>query len=154
MKNSYEDALFIIPIVAIFAIGIALHYITKSDQPEASNTNLMSGLVSVQAESFDNYAMLEPFAENPPFNFANVMQQPMNPAAWMHWMNNMMNYMSMTQMMHQMAAMPMQMMSPNLWMDPYAKLSNHTMGTVQQPMSPEEYKKWYDQYHSHLEANK
>ena len=69
----------------------------------------------------------------------------MNPAAWMHWMNNMMNYMSMTQMMHQMAAMPMQMMNPNLWMDPHAMLTNPTMSTVQQPMSPEEYEKWYNE---------
>ena len=145
MKNSLEDVLFLIPIVVIFALGIALHYITKPDHTELSNTNRVSGQIYGEAGNFDSYAMLEPFAENYPFNFANVMQQPMNPAAWMHWMNNMMNYMSMTQMMHQMAAMPMQMMNPNLWMDPHAMLTNPTMSTVQQPMSPEEYEKWYNE---------
>ena len=144
MKKSLEDALFLIPIVAIFAVGLAIHFIVKTDQPEPSNTNTMSGLAAGGSEKFDSYAMLEPFAENYPFNFTNVMQQPMNPAAWMHWMNNMMNYMSMTQMMHQMASMPMQMMSPNLWMDP-AIMTNPTMSTVQQPMSPEEYEKWYNE---------
>lgn len=151
MKKSLEDALFLIPIAAIFAIGIAVHFIVKTDQPESSNTNTMSGLAAGKTKTIDSYAMLEPFAENHPFNFTDVMQHPMNPFAWMQVM---MNAMQMNQMMHQMMTMPMQTMNPTIWMNPHAMLSNPAMNTVQQPMSPEEYKKWYDQYHSQLEADK
>ena len=164
MKNYLEDVLFLVPIVAIFAIGIAIHYITKTDQPEPStsssnttfynHTNTMSNLAAGNPAKFDHYAMLEPFAENHPFNFSSVMQQPMNPAAWMQMMTHMMNYMSMNQMMHQMAAMPMQMMNPTLWMDPHAMLPNSSTSTAQQPMSPDEYRKWYEQHHSQSESNK
>ena len=162
MKNFIENALFLVPIVAIFVLGIALHYINKSNQPSPSEISSSSATYNYVNKAntgahseghYQNYAMLEPFAENHPFDFTNVMQH-MNPGTWMQMMNNMMNTMQMTQMMHQMFSMPMQMMNPTMWMDPHAMLSNSATGTVQQPMSPEEYKKWYEQQQSQLETNK
>ncbi len=107
---------------------------------------------SSQASSKNSqaYAMPEPFAADAPFDYANFMQ-PMNAMAWMQLGANMMNYMQMAQMMQQMTAMPMQMMTPTMWMNP-SVMQNQTTTTMQQPMSPEEYKKWYDKQQELLQS--
>jgi hypothetical protein len=64
-----------------------------------------------------------------------------------------MNNMKITQMMHQMAAMPAQMMSPAMWSNPHTIMP---MGTANssKPMDPEQYKKWYEQQLKAHKVNK
>ncbi|MEJ2115957.1 MAG: hypothetical protein P8X88_07935, partial [Gammaproteobacteria bacterium] len=151
MKNSLIDVLFFIPIPVILAAAIAL-YINNPERirPEKQESSASSitpiynysvnstnpVFTSPDATKYQNYAMTEPFAANVPF--VNT------PAAWMQMMNNMMNTMQMTQIMHQMATMPMQMM--NLaWMNPHGVSPGFNSSPVQtMPMDPAEYKKWYE----------
>ncbi|QMU60749.1 MAG: hypothetical protein GKR92_03185 [Gammaproteobacteria bacterium] len=148
MNNYLEDILFVAPIAAIFAAGIGLYYINKSDEPETSASSITSvykhptlsgntAAFAPDATKYQNYTMSEPFAAQAPFEFT--------PAAWLQMMNNMMNNTQMTQMMHQMAAMPTQMMAPTMWVNPHAMLPNGVAAQTQQPMDPKEYKKWYEQ---------
>lgn len=145
MKKFLNDALFLAPVLAIFAVGVGLYYINKSKQPELSSYQPVTTVTPYTAlnapapGAFDyhHYDMSEPFAANVPF--------AMTPAAWMQMMNNMMNTMQITQMMHQMVAMPEKMMNPGMWMNPHAVLPNQNQGKVQQPMDPKEYKKWYEE---------
>ena len=157
MNNYLKNILFVAPIAAIFAVGIGLHYINKSKQPEpsaSSNTSAydhptFSAKTTVNPPdtvNYQNYAMPEPFAAHAPFNFT--------PAAWMQMMNNMMNNMQMTQMMHQMANMPSQMMNPTMWINPHGMLPNGAANQSQQPMNPKEYKKWYEQQLKLQQTNK
>ena len=147
MKNSLIDVLFFIPIPLVLALAIALHLTNKSEDLEPSTSSITSTynqpihsvnstFNSPKAASYQSYAMAEPFAAHVPFENT--------PAAWMQMMNNIMNTMQMTQMMHQMAAMPIQMM--NLaWMNPYVLSPSYNSSLVQQtPMDPAEYKKWYE----------
>ena len=114
------------------SIPYALFLVT-TPSPSAYPAN--TAAFSPNAVNYQNYAMTEPFAANVPFDFT--------PAAWMQMMNNMMNIMQMNQMMHQMAAMPMQMMNP-AWMNSRGLSPSYNPSPVQ-PMDPAEYKKWYEQ---------
>lgn len=157
MKNFSKDILFLITFSAIIAIGIGITYLNKSKKSEPSTSSSTSvynypTVSSKTAAAFNssdyvnykNYAMTEPFAANAPTDFT--------PEAWMQMMYSMMNIMQMTQMMHQMAAMPMQMM--NLaWMNPYGLSPTYNASSVQ-PMDPAEYKKWYEQQQEAMKMDK
>ena len=150
MKNSLIDVLFFIPIPVIFAAAVAL-YINNSEEPEslvssisstynhlaysANSTPANSASNPSDASSYQIYAMSEPFAANAPFE--NI------PATWIQMMNNMMNVMQMTQMMHQMATMPMQVMN-SAWINPHGLSSPSYTPSPARPMDPAEYKKWYE----------
>ncbi len=151
MKNNIDTILLAALIAVISAGGVALYYINKSGgaaltaTPSSSATSVyrhpsLSGNVAAFAPGaveYQNFAMPEPFAATAPFEFT--------PVAWMQMMNNMMNNLQMTQMMHQMAAMPSQMMNPMMQMNPHSMLPNQTINPSQQLMDPKEYKKWYEQ---------
>lgn len=154
MKNLFDYVLFVIPVAAIFAVALALNNANKSEEPVAlasSSTSVynhptLSGNTAAfapDAAKYQNFGMSEPFAEQVPFEFT--------PVAWVQMMNNMMNSMQVTQMMHQMAAMPTQMMASTMWVNPHAMLPNGMVNQSQQPMDPKEYRKWYEQQ---LEAMK
>ena len=156
MNNSLNNVSYLTPIAAIFvvavAVAVALQYKNKPAELEPSASSITSAynhpavsantaFNSPDAANYQNYAMTEPFAANVPFNFT--------PATWMQMMNNMMNVMQINQMMHQMAAMPVQMMNP-AWMNPHGLSPSYNSSPVQ-PMDPAEYKKWHEQQ---LEAMK
>jgi hypothetical protein len=172
MKNtSNNDLLFLAPIVTILTLAIAIaaalffnnngtqfvsntsgiksntqysHSTASNNQPGMyiGNTYSKGNLNNqLSASHYQNFSMTEPFSEIEPFEFT--------PAAWMQMMNVFMNNMQITQMMHQMFAMPAQMMSPAMWSNPHAGLSIGTANSSK-PMSPEQYKKWYQQQ---LDAN-
>ncbi len=146
MKNSLIDVLFFIPIPVILAAAVALYINNPEENSSEKQESLASSITPIynysanstnpvftspDATNYQNYAMAEPFAANVPFENT--------PAAWMQMMNNMMNAMQMTQMMHQMAAMPMQMMSPH-----GVSPSFNSSPVQAMPMDPAEYKKWYE----------
>jgi hypothetical protein len=169
MKNtSNNDLLFLAPIVAIFTLAItiaaALYFKSNGTQNEAnlfatqsSSAYNQSGALNKNnfkstssnnhsvAPHYQNFAMAEPFSEHVPFEFT--------PAAWMQMMNVFMNNMKITQMMHQMAAMPAQMMSPAMWSNPHSMVNMSTTNSSK-PMNPEQYKKWYEQQLKAHKVNK
>ncbi len=158
MNNLFDFVLYLFPLAVVIAVALGLanknsleqadtltgsslssnNFIYKQEIPTAINNNITSK--AMNPHKFD---MTEPFAEKIPFELA--------PAAWMQMMNTMMHNMQITQMMHQMAAMPNQMMSPMLWANPHGQyghmgmLQNNAVNPSQQPMNPEQYKKWYEQ---------
>lgn len=149
MKNLFDYVLFVFPLAIVIAVALGLNSKNKSEQPEASirsnhsvyNHMSLSGNKNDSARDtatkYQNFTMSEPFAEHVPFEFT--------PTAWMEMMNNMMYNMQFIQMMHQMAAMPTQMMNPNMWFNPHTMSTNGMASQPQQPMDPKEYKKWYEQ---------
>lgn len=157
MNNYFKEALFVILIVCLI---LTPFFFNKKADSVLSSSNLQNQHSDTYPDvTFDtpkviddkNYAMLEPFANQLPFDFSGVMQQPFNPNAWMQMMGNTMNYMQMTQLMHQMALMPMQMMNSFMLMShPHGNL-NYGAQTL---MSPEEYKKWYEDNKQRSNNNK
>lgn len=166
MNNFLKNALFVLPIIALIAVPVAIHKI--KDRSKTDSASLVSDMKSynnsnsahhehagsAMSRKTENYSMPEPFSPKlPGSDCCGVMSNPMNISAWMQMMNSMINSMQMTQMMHQMAAMPMQMMNPAMWMKPHGLIPNNAVSTVQQPMSPEEYKKWYEQQQKTLKQD-
>lgn len=151
MKNNIDNILLAALVAVITVGGIALININKSTglDPIATSTNASTSLYNhppltgnsaaflPNSVKYQNFAMPEPFAEHVPFEFT--------PEAWMQMMNTMMNNMQLTQLMHQMAAIPQQMMSPMMWANPHNTFQNGAVNPSVQPMSPEQYKKWYEQ---------
>lgn len=79
----------------------------------------------------------------PSWNQYKAMMDP-------HAMGAMMNPMMMTQMMHQMAAIPMQMMMPmmmnsGLGMNPHMGIPTTPSATVPKVMDPKQYEEWYNE---------
>lgn len=171
MSDISKDVLYFIAFSAILAIGIGLTYANKSAETKpitnanasierlhnksninnnSAKTNTYAGATksaknSHPTKNFRSFGMPEPFAEQVPFEFS--------PSSWMQMMNNMMNTMQMTQMMHQMAAMPTQMMNPSIWMNPHNGLPHGAATPSQQPMSPKDYKKWYEAQQQKLQPS-
>jgi hypothetical protein len=160
MNNILKIALFVIPIIALIATPIVIHHnknnSTQSlqDTSTANSTSSPSHPMHVAAtksltsptmgmDSRQIYDMPEPFAHELPWSNCCGMHHPMSPAAWMHVMNTMMNSMQITQMMHQMATLPKQVMNPAT-SHPHGLMPNNTSTSIQ-PMNPKEYKKWYEQ---------
>ncbi|MGH1537541.1 MAG: hypothetical protein ACRBDX_05790 [Gammaproteobacteria bacterium] len=172
MKDSLQFPIVALMVAALVAVPALFLSKNKSATPQAQAQTLVHGQAHVMptpmayqnramvnpsfqkspasSKNTHAYAMPEPFAADAPFDYANFMQ-PMNAMAWMQLGANMMNYMQMAQMMQQMTAMPMQMMTPTMWMNPNA-MQNQAAATMQKPMSPEEYKKWYQEQQELLQS--
>ncbi len=156
MKNVVQQALFIVPIIALIVAPLIIDHKNKASTSEvlnsASHTTFPQFNRSIDSD-FDapnvveskQFAMIEPFSAQDPFALTSAMQNPMNPAIWFQLMMNMANYMQMIQMMQQMAAMPAYMMNPAAWMNPHMMAPNQFHRPVQQPMHPDEYEEWYKQ---------
>ena len=150
MKNLPKDVLFLIAFTIFISIGISLTYINKSKQPEQATSssisnyryptvseNTATNFITSDNVNYQHFSMPEPFASKVPFAFT--------PAALMQMMNTMMNTMKMTQMMHQISTMPSQMMNSTMWINPHGMLPKSAANPLQEPMDPQEYKKWYEQ---------
>lgn len=147
MNNLFDYVLYLFPLAVVIAVALSLNHKHNSEQSELANTSTFAyeqPRISTNTTTPNNnivnphkYDMTEPFAQKIPFE--------LTPAAWMQMMNNMMHNMQITQMMHHMASMPNQMMSPQTWMNPHGMLQNGAVNPSQQPMDPEQYKKWYEQ---------
>ena len=149
MKKLFQQALFVIPIVALIAAPLIIEHKRKSAEQALPNYSSGNTHIGEQSTGIDfdipsvvdkkQYAMSEPFAEQSSFAATSAMYQSMNPLAWMKLMFDMANYMQMTSIMQHMTAMPV------MWMNPYMLQNPHQLQAMQQPMPPEEYEKWYQQ---------
>jgi hypothetical protein len=161
MNNFLKIALFVIPIIALITVPVVLHQYknnsahslqgnstAKSTSTNSSPMHAASKFsTSPAVDSSQAYDMPEPFAHEIPWSKCCGMNNPMNPAEWMQMMNTMMNSMQITQMIHQMTAMSIQMMNPH-------DMSHNNVASPAQPMSPEEYKKWYAQQQETMKMHK
>ncbi|MFK7816566.1 MAG: hypothetical protein AB8B92_09535 [Gammaproteobacteria bacterium] len=158
MNNLLDFALYLFPLAIVIAVALSLTNKNNLEQSETFVGSSISANGSIYKQQIPvftkntvapnvvnphKFDMTEPFAEKIPFE--------QTPAAWMQMMSNMMHNMQITQMMHQMAAMPNQMMAPMMWANPHGQpghmgmLQNHAVKPSPQPMNPEQYKKWYEQ---------
>ncbi len=156
MNKLFQQALFVIPIAVLIATPFVMDHQNKEVESNVSS----SGMFALNSHSnhendvdFDlphvvdneQFAMSEPFSEHSFFIHPCNMGNPMDPAAWMNLMISMMNYMQITQMMQQMTRIPAGMSNPSApWMNPYMKVPNQSH-SANQPLSPEEYEKWYNE---------
>ncbi len=154
MKKFLQQTLFVIPIALLIAAPFYLDHKKKSETESNSvsgediEASALSpgGYVYVPRISPQQYSMSEPFSFNSTMEgwCCGQMQQFIDPETWMQMMNPAM-YMNI---MHQMMAMPMQMihMYPNNSMNPHGYVMPQTPSlNMAKPMTPEEYKKWYNE---------
>ena len=155
MNKFLQQALFIVPIVALIIAPLVIDHKIKGSSLNNSgnatdntytqfNRSIDSDFDAPNVVESKQFAMTEPFSAQDPFALTSAMNSPMSPAAWFQLMMNMANYMQMTQMMQQMMVMPTLMMNPAAWMNPQM-MPNQYHPSAQQPMSPEEYEKWYNE---------
>ena len=152
MKKIVQQALFIIPIAALIAAPLVIDH-KKNENLESKFSSADTSANHHDDVNFnlphvvdnEQYAMSEPFSEHSFFIHPCNMGNPMDPAAWMSLMMRMMNYMQMTQMMQQMPMIPAGTTTPSApWMNPYMLMPNQP-NSIKQPLSPEEYEKWYNE---------
>ncbi len=209
MSRLLKQALFVLPIIAIIAAPVVLHWKTKNtkhgadtvsasypstNSSDSKSTFLGFNPFSTSKKEKTDYSMPEPFANNAMHGMTYSMRKSMDPNTWIqmmtsmmnphsaspfamcascheeediaryqkqfgpmmqsmwgsyaammdpHAMGQMMNPTTMTQMMHQMMAMPMQMMMPMMGMNPHASLPVLPNNSIPNVMDPKEYEKWY-----------
>jgi len=104
--------------------------LTSMINPHGVSPEAMCALCHREKEVARYQKQFGPIME-PTWNQYKAMMDP-------HVMGSMMNPAMMTQMMHQMVAMPMQMMAPMM------NSGAGTSGMLPNVMSPDQYKEWYN----------